>query len=172
MLPHVHSAAWWIHSHAPAPATNCTLSAVHEGVPRYPTITPPTPSNYVQLVQYSAVLFMVVDVQEVDTKVFERYLLPLMQRRGFEGWYANKAGQVSEGSALFFRTSLFELVATCAAPPVATPVWGLGQNILAELHHHHPCRRCIWVHLLLVSGGATAVFVCFLVFWFCVVCWR
>lgn len=53
-------------------------------------------------------------VQEVDTKVYNKYLLPLMQRRGFEGWYANKAGKVAEGSVLFYRSSLFQLVATCA----------------------------------------------------------
>lgn len=52
-----------------------------------------------------------VAVQEVDVKVYEKYLKPLMQRRGFDGWFANKAGQVSEGSAMFYRTSLFTLVA-------------------------------------------------------------
>ncbi|NJO13056.1 MAG: hypothetical protein HC872_05850 [Gammaproteobacteria bacterium] len=45
--------------------------------------------------------------------MYDKYLLPLMQRRGFDGWYSNKAGQVSEGSALFYRTSIFELVAKC-----------------------------------------------------------
>jgi 2',5'-phosphodiesterase len=78
----------------------------------------------------------VVALQEVDAKVYDRcapvamlapvypwrakrihshrFLEPLMRREGFAGWYANKAGQVTEGSALFYREELFELVAKYA----------------------------------------------------------
>jgi mRNA deadenylase 3'-5' endonuclease subunit Ccr4 len=56
----------------------------------------------------------VICLQEVDAKVFERYLYPMMEGIGFEGVYANKAGQVYEGSALFYRKELFSLTAWCA----------------------------------------------------------
>jgi mRNA deadenylase 3'-5' endonuclease subunit Ccr4 len=53
------------------------------------------------------------NLQEVDRKVFERYLQPHLALAGFAGVYTNKAGQVAEGSATFFRTERFELAAKC-----------------------------------------------------------
>lgn len=49
----------------------------------------------------------IVCLQEVDAKVFDLYLSPLLKREGYSGVFDNKAGQVSEGSAIFFRDSLF-----------------------------------------------------------------
>jgi mRNA deadenylase 3'-5' endonuclease subunit Ccr4 len=76
--------------------------------------------------------------QEVDAKVYERYLSPLMKRRGFDGWYANKAGKVTEGSVLFFRVSLFELVAKCGPLALYCSVY----VVCAFLYRMH-CSRFV-----------------------------
>ena len=51
----------------------------------------------------------VVCLQEVDRKVFESDLRPVMAERGFAGSLCLKGGQVSEGAACFYRKSRFEL---------------------------------------------------------------
>jgi 2',5'-phosphodiesterase len=60
-------------------------------------------------------------LQEVDQRVFERYLELHMRNAGFVGVHTTKAGQVSEGSAIFFRSSHFELTAQCA-PLLVVPL--------------------------------------------------
>eukprot|EP00892_Ulva_mutabilis_P008163 jgi/Ulvmu1/5719/UM024_0071.1 len=52
----------------------------------------------------------VLCLQEVDAKVFDLYLQPLLRAAGFSGVFDNKAGQVSEGSAIFYRDCLFERI--------------------------------------------------------------
>lgn len=54
-------------------------------------------------------------LQEVDAKVFECYLAPLLQTAGYSGVFDNKAGQGTEGSAIFYRDSLFECIGRCGA---------------------------------------------------------
>ena len=51
----------------------------------------------------------VVCLQEVDRKVFESDLRPVMAEQGFAGSLCLKGGQVSEGAACFYRKSRFEL---------------------------------------------------------------
>ncbi|XP_018497694.1 2',5'-phosphodiesterase 12 [Galendromus occidentalis] len=49
-------------------------------------------------------------LQEVDRSMFSKDLYPSLSRRDFEGFYAEKCGQNSEGVAIFFRKSKFELL--------------------------------------------------------------
>ena len=58
-------------------------------------------------------------MQEVDQKVFERFYEPHLRCSGYQGLYTNKVGKVSEGSATFFDSSRFRLVAQCAATALA-----------------------------------------------------
>lgn len=55
-------------------------------------------------------------LQEVDCKVFERYLQPNLSAHGYEGIFTNKAGQVAEGSSIFFRRSRFTLTSRYGPP--------------------------------------------------------
>ena len=50
-----------------------------------------------------------VCLQEVDRKVFDADLNPVMAEHGFEGAMDLKGGQVSEGVACFFRKARFRL---------------------------------------------------------------
>jgi mRNA deadenylase 3'-5' endonuclease subunit Ccr4 len=54
-------------------------------------------------------------LQEVDKKVFERYYEPMLGAEGFSGVFASKIGGTSEGSAVFFRRSVFRLHFSYAA---------------------------------------------------------
>ncbi|XP_061169849.1 2',5'-phosphodiesterase 12-like [Saccostrea echinata] len=49
----------------------------------------------------------IICLQEVDEKVFDRYLLPALQINGFSGVYQMKSGKIREGEALFYRNSKF-----------------------------------------------------------------
>ncbi|CAN0047140.1 unnamed protein product [Ectocarpus sp. 13 AM-2016] len=48
-------------------------------------------------------------LQECEAKAFDRYLSPGLAFDGFEGIYANKAGQAQEGEAIFYRSSVLTL---------------------------------------------------------------
>jgi len=50
----------------------------------------------------------IICLQEVDKKVFERDLLPRLEEDGLAGHLRLKSGEVSEGSAIFFRGSRFK----------------------------------------------------------------
>jgi len=52
----------------------------------------------------------VVLLQEVDRKVFEGDLAPVLLQHGFTGVFTKKGGQTDEGEACFFRTSRFKLM--------------------------------------------------------------
>lgn len=43
----------------------------------------------------------VMCLQEVDRKVFERHLEPLLATAGYRGIYTNKVGPVTKGAATF-----------------------------------------------------------------------
>ena len=49
-------------------------------------------------------------LQECDSKVFDCYLTHALEVEGFVGLFCQKAGEVPEGEALFFRKKLFTLV--------------------------------------------------------------
>ncbi|KAK3602054.1 hypothetical protein CHS0354_025231 [Potamilus streckersoni] len=49
-------------------------------------------------------------LQEVDRRVFTGDLFPSLATFGLDGYYKEKGGQVSEGTAIFFRTSKFRCI--------------------------------------------------------------
>ena len=49
----------------------------------------------------------IICLQEVDKKVFEYDLKPILGKSGFVGLLRMKTGEVAEGSATFFRQSKF-----------------------------------------------------------------
>ena len=49
----------------------------------------------------------IICLQEVDEKVFERYLCPRLDEIGLTGLLRLKFGEVREGSAIFYRNSRF-----------------------------------------------------------------
>lgn len=51
-----------------------------------------------------------VCLQEVDEKVFMRYLQPALRTEGFEGIYTAKGGSVTEGVVLFYRLTKLRLL--------------------------------------------------------------
>ena len=51
-----------------------------------------------------------VCLQEVDQKVFDLHLSPLLATVDLEGCFVKKGGQVSEGLAIFWRRSRLEVV--------------------------------------------------------------
>ena len=52
----------------------------------------------------------IMTLQEVDRKVFERDLRPILARAGISGEFVKKGGQVDEGLATFYRTDKFSLL--------------------------------------------------------------
>lgn len=54
----------------------------------------------------------VICLQEVDNKVFDHHLQPLLKAEGLEGVFDRKGGVVSEGVACFWLKSKFELETT------------------------------------------------------------
>lgn len=52
----------------------------------------------------------VICLQEVDNKVFDGDLVPILSSLGYQGLFSKKGGQVSEGTACFFHTSKFRLI--------------------------------------------------------------
>lgn len=97
----------------------------------------------------------VLCLQEVDAKVFDLYLEPLLEAAGFSGVYDSKAGQVTEGSAIFYRNSLFECLGRCARRITHTHVLaGKAFHAAFEIEHSNaqgvtavaqPCVCCAWV---------------------------
>lgn len=51
----------------------------------------------------------IICLQEVDKKVFERDLCPRLEEVGLCGDARMKYGEVSEGSAIFYRSDRFRL---------------------------------------------------------------
>ena len=51
-----------------------------------------------------------VCLQEVDKKVFENHLEPVLSTANLEGQFAKKGGQVSEGLAIFWRKDRLQLI--------------------------------------------------------------
>ena len=49
----------------------------------------------------------IVCLQEVDSKVFKRQLIPVLTNHGYEGLHKAKTGDVKEGASTFFRTEKF-----------------------------------------------------------------
>ena len=60
-----------------------------------------------ELVGYNSDL---ITLQEVDRKVFQGDLKPILERFGLEGQFAKKGGQVSEGLATFYRKDKFRML--------------------------------------------------------------
>ena len=52
----------------------------------------------------------IMTLQEVDRKVFERDLSPILDRAGISGEFVKKGGQVDEGLATFYRKDKFSLL--------------------------------------------------------------
>merc|ERR1719225_1860962 len=52
----------------------------------------------------------IMTLQEVDRKVFQRDLSPILNRLGISGELAKKGGQVDEGLATFYRRDKFSLL--------------------------------------------------------------
>lgn len=50
----------------------------------------------------------IVCLQEVDRKIFNFDLQPVMERQGFGAEFAIKGGQVAEGLACFYRKDKFK----------------------------------------------------------------
>lgn len=59
-----------------------------------------------ELVQYDADL---ICLQEVDSSLYTRLLLPLLGAHGYDGMLDRKDGKGAEGCALFWRTAVLEL---------------------------------------------------------------
>lgn len=54
----------------------------------------------------------IICLQEVDEKVFSKFLKPALELNGLAGVFQMKAGVIREGEALFYRTSKFRF-GTC-----------------------------------------------------------
>ncbi|KAF4518026.1 hypothetical protein B566_EDAN009259 [Ephemera danica] len=54
----------------------------------------------------------IICLQEVDGKVFDNDLLPVLGSIGYHGVYSKKGGQVTEGLACLYRTNRFELLSS------------------------------------------------------------
>ena len=52
----------------------------------------------------------IMALQEVDRKVFQRDLSPILDRAGISGQFTKKGGQVDEGLATFYRRDKFSLL--------------------------------------------------------------
>jgi len=50
----------------------------------------------------------VICLQEVDAKVFSRDLSTALDLLGYSGVFKEKAGEVTEGSAMFYKRSKFK----------------------------------------------------------------
>jgi mRNA deadenylase 3'-5' endonuclease subunit Ccr4 len=80
----------------------------------------------------------VLCLQEVETSVFQRLLLPTLRALGYSGTLALKA-RSSEGCAIFWRDDMFELRESrvwLLGPPPATQASPLG-NLLARRSNLH-----------------------------------
>lgn len=54
----------------------------------------------------------IICLQEVDNKVFDGDLAPILSLLDYQGVFSKKGGQVSEGMACFFNTTRFRLVSS------------------------------------------------------------
>ena len=52
----------------------------------------------------------VICLQEVDTSIYDTLLRPVLESKGYQGFYSNKASTQQEGCAMFWSTSCFEEV--------------------------------------------------------------
>ncbi|CAG9784488.1 unnamed protein product [Diatraea saccharalis] len=52
----------------------------------------------------------IICLQEVDAKIFNHHLEPLLQNEGLNGLFYKKAKEVAEGLALFYRHDRFEVI--------------------------------------------------------------
>ena len=52
----------------------------------------------------------VICLQEVDTAIYDTLLRPVLESKGYQGFYSNKASTQQEGCAMFWSTSCFEEV--------------------------------------------------------------
>lgn len=50
----------------------------------------------------------VICLQEVDTSIYDTLLRPVLESKGYQGFYSNKASTQQEGCAMFWSTSCFE----------------------------------------------------------------
>ena len=68
----------------------------------------------------------VICLQEVDRKMFNRELLPVLMDHGFDGNYKEKYGSMAEGEAIFYRRSKFRCVNWSVSLFVGTCTWDLA----------------------------------------------
>ena len=54
----------------------------------------------------------IVCLQEVGTRRYTDYLMPVMECAGFSGHFAAKAGEMPEGEAILYRRDRFEAIDT------------------------------------------------------------
>lgn len=47
-------------------------------------------------------------LQEVDVKIFNHYLQPLLEKIGYQGQFYKKGKEVAEGLAVFYRKDRFK----------------------------------------------------------------
>ena len=52
----------------------------------------------------------VICLQEVDATIYDTLLRPVLENKGYQGFYSNKASTQQEGCAMFWSTSCFEVV--------------------------------------------------------------
>ena len=60
-----------------------------------------------EILAYSA---DVICLQEVDASIYDTLLRPVLESKGYQGFYSNKASTQQEGCAMFWSTSCFEEV--------------------------------------------------------------
>ncbi|XP_063242237.1 2',5'-phosphodiesterase 12 isoform X3 [Bacillus rossius redtenbacheri] len=108
----------------------------------------------------------IICLQEVDSRVFDHDLVPVMGSVGYDGVFHRKGGTVNEGLAVLFRTSRFKLsdsqnvllseeVKTNA---VFSDIWKRveGNQVLAERFlARNTCVQCV----VLEAGGGERVVV-------------
>ena len=52
----------------------------------------------------------VICLQEVDATIYDTLLRPVLENKGYQGFYSNKASTQQEGCAMFWSTACFEVV--------------------------------------------------------------
>ncbi|CAG9099590.1 unnamed protein product [Plutella xylostella] len=70
-------------------------------------------------------------LQEVDAKIFNHCLNPLLSIEGFDGCFYKKGKQVAEGLGCFYRRDRFSLISE-------------HQIVLSEVIKSEPCFKSIW----------------------------
>ncbi|TPX33409.1 hypothetical protein SeMB42_g07491 [Synchytrium endobioticum] len=96
----------------------------------------------------------IVCLQEVDAQHWHSLFKPHMHSRGYNGIYKQRTNQKPDGLALFYKTNLFDLVASKSIEYINDSPSGIGRDnvgVLALLQARDEAKPCICIattHLL------------------------